>query len=163
MDTVCGVCGGTLKIKNHQRWIGYYCPGCKSGGSMPKKPGKWVGNNYPSGSLTKVKPRDYLPPLTQDKVTGPLSSTIDVINLTWHKETNTFSAEASDLMACGNAPGNIAGKEYYSILRASTNTRRNFFKTADVKDAEGELQYMEYTCNTAEPNGSILKLKVFND
>src|SRR3972149_4423434 len=110
MDTVCGVCGGTLKIKNHQRWIGYYCPGCKSGGSMPKKLGKWAGNNYPSGSLTKVKPRDYLPPLTQeqvdyetpsikqvrDKVTGPLSSTIDVINLTWHKETNTFSAEASD-------------------------------------------------------------------
>jgi len=29
-------CGGTVKIKNHQRWIGYYCPDCKKGGSMQK-------------------------------------------------------------------------------------------------------------------------------
>jgi len=29
-------CGGTLRIKDHGSWVGYYCPKCKGGGSVQK-------------------------------------------------------------------------------------------------------------------------------
>lgn len=36
MSDRCG-CGGTLIIKDHGSWIGYFCPKCKGGGSRSSK------------------------------------------------------------------------------------------------------------------------------
>lgn len=32
---ICG-CGGKLKTNDHVKWVGYYCPKCKCGGSYNK-------------------------------------------------------------------------------------------------------------------------------
>lgn len=29
-------CGGTLRIKDHGSWVGYFCPKCNAGGSVQK-------------------------------------------------------------------------------------------------------------------------------
>ena len=159
LSTSCSKCGGSLRIKNHQRWIGYYCPSCKSGGSMPKKPGKWAGKKFTPHIFKK---RNNQKPSAI--VTNPdrYSYVISTKDLAWHGNTNTFTIDASSIQVLKYAPYNISGKEYFMIVNDKTLNQRTFFKVRDKFDSEGELQYTEYQ-HINQLGGNIIKLKIYND
>lgn len=160
MNTHCK-CGGILKIKNHQRWIGYYCPSCKSGGSIPKKPGKWTGSKRPGRTLpllTDTHARYETPGMKSEKTHAP-THIIKTSQLSWHRSSNVFIIEISEMKSLNIAPTKVAGKECFVIVSGKTNIKRNFLKDFDKRDAEGELQYTEYSNNVDK----TLKLRVYND
>lgn len=69
------ICGGTLRVKDHGTWVGYFCPKCKVGGSKKKKTYSGVGIGQ------------YLPQVVLD---------IDKGRMSWNSQDKTFSTECSN-------------------------------------------------------------------
>ena len=95
-------------------------------------------------------------------VQQPFFSTlqIDIKDLSWSKDTNTFSEEASSL-------GIGAWTKHISINNHKTGKSRIFSLVKKHTDGEGEVTHVEYAPDTSEilsyPEVKGLKLLIWND
>lgn len=181
-------CGGTLKIKNHQRWIGYYCPDCKKGGSMQKdKSGnavtsspyiakkKWEAKRafrkkagYHKLPTTPVSNCSCTPGQPYNNLTCkvhgqnlPLAPVIEFNPnvVNYTKDSLTFSMYLSE-MAQVSSSGDVLTKGF-NLKRPDTGTMMHFESTKIDKNIDDEIEGWWY--EGVATGGKICKFLIIND
>mgnify|MGYP001600111552 CR=1 FL=1 len=146
-------CGGTLIMRNHQFWIGYFCPSCKQGGSIQKRKKKWAQYLKRNGQkrtvpISEPKKITYLP--SRGKSTNVIKTSM----VTYNASKHLFIADQAELDHMKIKPLN----DEYLIHNTTTNQTRSFILYGQNVSADGELNYTEYIENTHR-----ILLRVYND
>lgn len=126
----CKNCGGRLKIKDHGKWEGYYCPQCGTGGSRQKRrqirrmP---VRHNVPESMPKQVQ-------LDQLQHRLGIESVIDIKPEFYDKEKKSFAFEISEVE-------NASPTQIVYLKNPKTGVKMKFTQYKVDKDASDEDTY----------------------
>lgn len=186
LNPKCSNCNSDLKIKNHKHWIGFYCPSCKSGGSVQKdkagnadftKSKAFTGKTQSSSSFTphiyKKKIRSHNESIQKSRISTPqpiaakqmesleyLKSLpqvkYDPNVISYTPENQLFSMYISEIMQVSD--GKFSNE--FVLVRPDTGSMMQF-KLAKTDATDGEVEGFWF--HGTNKNGQLCKFLIIND